>query len=200
MYPHQAFRVGASAWGVQFHPEVSLPTFRAWAEDSPRSTRTRSRPSSPLGTTRWRRRGGRWPFASPKWWLADAGKFAPWIRPGGRRAGCGGLPGPASLTPRPRHVSWTGAGWPTCPWTTRCSPRWDAPPTRTVPSVTLGRLLDAVDDRTELVAALSGDERLLGRLSAVLGLSMALSDHLVRHPEHWHDLGRSRARSSTRRP
>ena len=54
--------------------------------------------------------------------------------------------------------------------------------------VTLGRLLDAVDDRTELVAALSGDERLLGRLSAVLGLSMALSDHLVRHPEHWHDL------------
>ncbi|MET0641343.1 MAG: bifunctional [glutamine synthetase] adenylyltransferase/[glutamine synthetase]-adenylyl-L-tyrosine phosphorylase, partial [Jiangellaceae bacterium] len=54
--------------------------------------------------------------------------------------------------------------------------------------VTLGRLLDAVDDRTEIVAALSGDERLLGRLSAVLGLSMALSDHLVRHPEHWHDL------------
>lgn len=32
MYPHQAFRVGACAWGVQFHPEVSLPTFRAWTE------------------------------------------------------------------------------------------------------------------------------------------------------------------------
>jgi GMP synthase (glutamine-hydrolysing) len=31
MYPHQAFRVGSSAWGVQFHPEVSLPTFRGWA-------------------------------------------------------------------------------------------------------------------------------------------------------------------------
>ena len=31
MYPHQAFRVGAAAWGVQFHPEVSLPTFRGWA-------------------------------------------------------------------------------------------------------------------------------------------------------------------------
>jgi GMP synthase (glutamine-hydrolysing) len=31
MYPHQAFRVGDSAWGVQFHPEVSLPTFRTWA-------------------------------------------------------------------------------------------------------------------------------------------------------------------------
>ncbi len=54
--------------------------------------------------------------------------------------------------------------------------------------VTLGRLLDAVDDRTELVAALSGDERLLGRLAAVLGLSTALADHLVRHPEQWRDL------------
>jgi GMP synthase (glutamine-hydrolysing) len=31
MYPYQAFRVGAAAWGVQFHPEVSLPTFRGWA-------------------------------------------------------------------------------------------------------------------------------------------------------------------------
>lgn len=30
-YPHQAFRVGAAAWGVQFHPEVSLATFRGWA-------------------------------------------------------------------------------------------------------------------------------------------------------------------------
>lgn len=29
-YPHQAFRVG-SAWGVQFHPEVSLDTFRSWS-------------------------------------------------------------------------------------------------------------------------------------------------------------------------
>ncbi|WP_035812717.1 type 1 glutamine amidotransferase [Jiangella gansuensis] len=32
MYPHQAFRVGPAAWGVQFHPEVSLPTFTGWAE------------------------------------------------------------------------------------------------------------------------------------------------------------------------
>lgn len=31
LYPHQAFRVGAAAWGVQFHPEVSLATFRTWA-------------------------------------------------------------------------------------------------------------------------------------------------------------------------
>lgn len=35
MYPHQAFRVGDAAWGVQFHPEVSLPTFRGWADLHP---------------------------------------------------------------------------------------------------------------------------------------------------------------------
>ena len=31
-YPHQVFRVGEAAWGVQFHPEVSEPTYRAWGE------------------------------------------------------------------------------------------------------------------------------------------------------------------------
>jgi GMP synthase (glutamine-hydrolysing) len=30
LYPFQAFRVG-SAWGVQFHPEVSRETFAGWA-------------------------------------------------------------------------------------------------------------------------------------------------------------------------
>lgn len=35
MYPYQAFRVGAAAWGVQFHPEVSAATFRAWAAGHP---------------------------------------------------------------------------------------------------------------------------------------------------------------------
>ena len=29
-YQHQAFRVGDSAWGVQFHPEVSAATYSAW--------------------------------------------------------------------------------------------------------------------------------------------------------------------------
>jgi GMP synthase (glutamine-hydrolysing) len=35
MYPHQVFRVGELAWGVQFHPEVSAATFRSWAELHP---------------------------------------------------------------------------------------------------------------------------------------------------------------------
>jgi GMP synthase (glutamine-hydrolysing) len=30
MYPHQAFRIGPCAWGVQFHPEVSLAGYREW--------------------------------------------------------------------------------------------------------------------------------------------------------------------------
>lgn len=30
-YPHQAFRVGPAAWGVQFHPEASPATYRRWA-------------------------------------------------------------------------------------------------------------------------------------------------------------------------
>ncbi|MEU0266785.1 type 1 glutamine amidotransferase [Nocardioides sp. NPDC006303] len=32
MYPHQAFRLGQCAWGLQFHPEVSLSRFRRWAD------------------------------------------------------------------------------------------------------------------------------------------------------------------------
>ena len=28
--PHQAFRVGQSAWGIQFHPEVTVPIVRDW--------------------------------------------------------------------------------------------------------------------------------------------------------------------------
>ncbi|NVN99455.1 MAG: type 1 glutamine amidotransferase [Geobacteraceae bacterium] len=29
--PHQAFRIGASAWGVQFHPEVTEDIIRCWS-------------------------------------------------------------------------------------------------------------------------------------------------------------------------
>lgn len=29
--PHQAFRVGASAWGIQFHPEVTEAIIRGWS-------------------------------------------------------------------------------------------------------------------------------------------------------------------------
>ena len=92
---------------------------------------------------------------------------------------------PDSPTPPPRQASWTG------------------------PAVGAGLddgLLDAVSlrrltrtgrwpdsagcsmrspDADALVAALGDDEPLRARLSAVLGLSAALGDHLVRHPDHW---------------
>lgn len=32
MYKHQAFRVGRRAWGVQFHPEVSVGRFTSWSD------------------------------------------------------------------------------------------------------------------------------------------------------------------------
>ena len=49
LYPHQAYRVGAAAWGVQFHPEVSLTTYRRWASGARRR----------LGPVGHRRRGRR---------------------------------------------------------------------------------------------------------------------------------------------
>jgi GMP synthase (glutamine-hydrolysing) len=35
MYPHQVFRVGDVAWGLQFHPEVSLADYRNWTAREP---------------------------------------------------------------------------------------------------------------------------------------------------------------------
>ena len=35
MYPHQAFRVGGAAWGMQFHPEASPHTVLGWAVREP---------------------------------------------------------------------------------------------------------------------------------------------------------------------
>ena len=38
-YPHQAFRVGAAAWGLQYHPEVTAADFAAWVHDGHRTVR-----------------------------------------------------------------------------------------------------------------------------------------------------------------
>jgi glutamate-ammonia-ligase adenylyltransferase len=46
-------------------------------------------------------------------------------------------------------------------------------------------LLEAADDADDLVHELDRDVRLRGGLLDVLGASHALTDHLVRHPEHW---------------
>ncbi|MFD0904355.1 hypothetical protein ACFQ11_28495, partial [Actinomadura sediminis] len=62
------------------------------------------------------------------------------------------------------------------------------------PDLALGgllRLLAAADEHgegAELRAALAEEDGTRDRLTAVLGASAALGDHLVRHPAHWHVL------------
>ena len=54
--------------------------------------------------------------------------------------------------------------------------------------VWLERILDAVDDRDALLAALADDEGTAMRLLCVIGASEALARHLTRHPDHWREL------------
>jgi len=61
-----------------------------------------------------------------------------------------------------------------------------ADPDQTV--ATLADLADRVEDRDELLGALTDDEGTAMRLFAVLGASAPLGDHLLRHPDHWRDL------------
>ena len=60
----------------------------------------------------------------------------------------------------------------------------------------LVRLLDVVRDPDALLEALVEDEGTAMRLLCVLGASQALSDHLARHPGHWHELADSRLGST----
>jgi glutamate-ammonia-ligase adenylyltransferase len=53
------------------------------------------------------------------------------------------------------------------------------------------RLLEASADPASLLRALQEDPDLSQRLTAVLGSSIALADHLVRHPDHWQVLSGS---------
>ncbi len=53
---------------------------------------------------------------------------------------------------------------------------------------TLVRLHEAAPDADALLGVLEEDEGTAMRLLSVLGTSAALGDHLVRHPEHWHEL------------
>ncbi len=52
----------------------------------------------------------------------------------------------------------------------------------------LVRLAEAASDRRQLLRALADDEGTAMRTLMVLGASQALSDHLARHPDHWHEL------------
>src|SRR5690606_22663180 len=52
----------------------------------------------------------------------------------------------------------------------------------------LVRLLEAVEDPSEVVDVLADEEGTASRLLQVLGASAALGEHLARHPEHWREL------------
>ena len=59
------------------------------------------------------------------------------------------------------------------------------------PDLALGVLADLAEKVAEpeqMLDALADDEGTAMRLLSVLGASSALGDHLLRHPEHWHDL------------
>ncbi|MDA2814384.1 bifunctional [glutamine synthetase] adenylyltransferase/[glutamine synthetase]-adenylyl-L-tyrosine phosphorylase [Nocardiopsis sp. RSe5-2] len=62
----------------------------------------------------------------------------------------------------------------------------------------LVRIAEQADDPAELLEALASDADLRARLTAVLGASDALTDHLVRHPGDWRELrGPDAARTPT---
>lgn len=59
--PHQAFRYGARAWGVQFHPEAGADRVRAWSDESiraggfdPARLRTEADRDEPESAAVWR--------------------------------------------------------------------------------------------------------------------------------------------------
>ena len=49
-------------------------------------------------------------------------------------------------------------------------------------------LADAASDREDLLREAADDEGTSMRLLSVLGNSLALGEHLRRHPDHWHEL------------
>jgi len=63
----------------------------------------------------------------------------------------------------------------------------------------LADLVEAAPERDKLLDALVEDEGFAMRLLLVLGASSALADHLLVHPDHWHDLT-DPALGSTRPP
>src|SRR5450432_2214386 len=64
----------------------------------------------------------------------------------------------------------------------------------------LTRLLEAAEDADDLLRELDRNSRLRGGLLHVLGASQALTEHLVRHPEHWQLLADADAAGGTLRP
>src|SRR6185312_11514652 len=65
------------------------------------------------------------------------------------------------------------------------------------PDLALAGLAQIAEREPTLIKSLAGDAALRGRLSAVLGVSKAMADHLIRHPE---DFAVLRGQEAARRP
>jgi GMP synthase-like glutamine amidotransferase len=59
--PHQAFRIGRTAWGLQFHPEASAANVEDWNDDGiatrgfdPDEVKQRTRDADPVAAPHWR--------------------------------------------------------------------------------------------------------------------------------------------------
>ena len=74
-FPHQAYQYGASTFGIQFHPEVTLSMLRSWcSEDSPssRAPGAQCRNQQVAGHARHDHRLGRWLETFMDNWLGRA--------------------------------------------------------------------------------------------------------------------------------
>ena len=127
-YPHQAFRLGDRAWGLQFHIECDAAMIADWATDSAQARRAGLRPGAGgrgLRRRCWptsRRSGSRSPPGSPRW------PSASWTthdaaRPAAARAlmsrptrATAGSPGTASAPP----TATAAPAPPTCSARTGC--------------------------------------------------------------------------------
>ncbi|WP_212732665.1 hypothetical protein [Streptomyces oceani] len=79
--PYQAFRVGTSAWGVQFHPEITPARLRDW--DPARLHRLGFAPDEVSRTAQ------RNESAADPVWRTVAHRFAAVVRAGGAPSGTG---------------------------------------------------------------------------------------------------------------
>ena len=150
-YPHQAFRVGDGAWGLQFHVEAPPEMVEPWA------ARTAPLLRAPRARTPERRRGGgaghprgRRGVAGEPWAAAFADGRAPSSPRGTAARLSGSVREPARGSRHRVRAGWCGSASPTRPRPRRPSPRpglcrWTA----TRPS--LAELVEAADPDAALL-------------------------------------------------
>jgi GMP synthase-like glutamine amidotransferase len=80
-YPHQAFRVGETAWGLQFHPEARPSMVRRWAEADSADVRAAGEDPTALAE----RAAAAWPD-NERTWLPVLVRFAAVVQDVAHRA------------------------------------------------------------------------------------------------------------------